>query len=362
MVRPRDYSVLIRSEKAYAPSTSRNINSFHMFFESLSLASSIPGFLCLRDDSCSQLSPFTGLWASVCALIGPTTADACLGRFYIGIRSLRIFALVRHWKIMRLNRSFSDGNHHSLFTTMTDDLKGDNRKRFHRRKVEDDQQVDDTNDRAKIIERASAEEDHRLKKAATIGTSLMVVNSHTALFLLTVIVTVLPMIGSIAGVNPIADEMTDLLQQNNIQAINCEHLQISLDSWLHATALVLSPSPLNANKQFLLWAQISPSPRGCAFLNGTNGVITTCSSSESASMNDVCAVWEDIAPPNPNDATPQYFADRIGVREGGIIAYSREYTGLLAGAFSEEGTNLFSVETNFTVRVLFNQNEMVSYT
>lgn len=362
MVRPPDYSALIRSEKAYAPSTSRNINSFHLFFESLSLASSIPGFICLRDDSCSQLRPFTGLWASICALIGPTTSDACLGRFYIGIRSLRMFALVRHWKIMRLNRSFSDGSHHSLFATANEELTGDRRRRSHRGKMDDEQQVDDTNDRAKNVEKASAEEDHRLKKAATIGTSLMVVNSQTALFLLTVIVTVLPMIGSIAGFNPIADEMTDLLQQNNIQAINCEHLQISVNSWLHATALVLSPSPLNANKQFLLWAQISPSPRGCAFLNGTNGVVTTCSSSERSLMNDVCAVWEDIAPPNPNDATPQYFADRIGVREGGIIEYSREYTGLAADFFSEQGTNPFSVETNFTVRVLFNQNEMVSYT
>ena len=251
---------------------------------------------------------------------------------------------------MRLNHSFSDGNHR-----ISDDPRGDRRVRFHGRKVEDEHQVDDTQNRLKTIEKASAEEDQRLKKAATIGTSLMVINSHRALYLLTVIVTVLPMIQTITGVNPVADEMTALLQQNNINAVNCEHLEISVHSWLESVALVLSPAPLDVNKQFLLWAQISPSPRGCDFLNGTNGVITMCSDSGSASMTGICRVWEDLAPPNPNDATSQYFADRIGVREGGIIEYTREYYGLPTGNFNKQGAN-------FTVRVLFNQNAMVGYT
>ena len=362
MIRPIDFYELTTSEKAYAPSTSRNINSFHIFFECLALALSIPWLSCLRDNSCSQLRPFTGLWASIHAVIGPTIVDACLGRFYIGCRSLRMFALVRHWKIMRLHHTLSDGNHRSThLRLMHEDEAGGRRALFKRRKADGEHQVDDTHDRTKTTEKASAEEDHRLKKAATIGTALMVVNSHRALFILMLIVTVLPMISTINGVNPIADEMTDLLHQNNINAINCEHLQISLRSWLRSTALNLSPAPLNVNKQFLLWAQISPSPRGCDFLNGTSGVITTCGFFLSATMKRVCEVWDDISPQNPDDATPQYFADRLGLREGGIIEYSREYDAPPTGGSTGQDANPFTAETRFTVRVLFNQNAPVGY-
>ena len=336
IIRSPNYSDLIQSEKAYAPSTSRSINSFHIFFECVALALFIPEFICLRNNSCSQLRPFSGLWASIRAVVGPTKWDACLGRFSIGLRSLRLFSLVRHWRIMRINNTFSDGTHPSTA----------------RIKAEEELPIDDSQLRTK------SEDDQRLKKAATIGTALLVVNSHRALFLVTVIVTVLPMIGSIFGVNPVAAEMTNLLQQNQINAVDCTCLELSVKAWLYSTAFVLSADPLDANKHFLLWAQISPSPRGCEFLQGSNGVITSCGSAEeNSTLSETCTVWENYAPSNPSDASPQYFAGALGLREGGILEYYVENSVNATGDFSDNGQM-----TTFTVRAIFNQNGPVSIT
>ena len=87
------------------------------------------------------------------------------------------------------------------------------------------------------------------------------------------------MISSIYNVNRVADRLTNLLHENAIVAVDCEHLQQSLDAWLRSASLVLSSSTFGTRKEFLLWAQILPSPRGCEFLLETNGVITKCNSS-----------------------------------------------------------------------------------
>lgn len=359
MIRPPDYYHLVESEKAYAPSTARSINSFHMFFELLSLALYIPEFICLGSNNCGDLTPFSALWASITSVLGPTLWDSCLGHFCIGLRTLRMFALVRHWKKMRINNTLSDGTN---IRDHYDSDRIDQHKMKRQGKNEEENHSEDFHAQVKSLDKASSAEDQRLKNAATIGTSLMVVNSHRALFIITLILVILPMILSMLGVNPIATEMTDLLQENNIMAINCEYLEVAVDSWLRSVAYTLSPAPLDTNKHYLLWAQISPSPRGCTFLNGTGGVITNCDSTNIEDINGVCAFWNSIAPTDPNDASPAYFAEKLGLREGGIAEYIREFIGPLTGNFNDFVDDPLTGNTTFTVRTVFNQNQSVAYT
>jgi hypothetical protein len=61
------------------------------------------------------------------------------------------------------------------------------RSRFSRKrtaKIADEYQTEDEHLDKALLANKENEEDHRLKHAATIGTALMVVNSHRALFTL----------------------------------------------------------------------------------------------------------------------------------------------------------------------------------
>ena len=52
LVRPEGYLALMASEKAYAPSTARFINAFHLFFEVVALVCFVPDFRCLASGDC----------------------------------------------------------------------------------------------------------------------------------------------------------------------------------------------------------------------------------------------------------------------------------------------------------------------
>lgn len=359
LIRPVDYFDLIQSEKAYAPSTARNINSFHLVFEFISLVLFIPEFVCLQQSTCGQAVPFSGTWASLNAVLGPGRGDSALGRFCIGLRTFRLFGLARHWKNMWINNTFHD---EATRRRLWDLFFNDNERavpkfsRKRKNKVDDEGNAEDL-DGSKSQDKESNEEDQRLKKAATIGTALMVINSHRALFLLSVITIVLPMIKSIGGVNSVSTQMTDMLQELNIEALDCEHLQLATSSWVHGVAIVLAPSLTDAQNAFVLWAQITPT-RGCDFLNESQGVITRCTLEEDGKLKGICDVWGEIAPEDPADATPAYFSKMLGLREGGITEFTRNFTGVLSGDFpnATEGN-----VTTFTAKVLYNQNHTISF-
>jgi hypothetical protein len=114
LVRPPDYPDLIESDQAYAPSTARNINIFHLFFESVALMLFIPELNCLFDPgSCGRSVPWSGLWASLHAVDGSDSSRAAAGRLCLGLTSLRLFGLVRHWKQMWINNTFADDRQNS---------------------------------------------------------------------------------------------------------------------------------------------------------------------------------------------------------------------------------------------------------
>ena len=99
--------MLIESDKAFAPSTARYINWFHLVFESFALLSFLPEFRCITAANvCDRKSVFSHVQASMDSILGDTHAVATRGRFLLGITSLRFFGLVRHWKQMWINNTF----------------------------------------------------------------------------------------------------------------------------------------------------------------------------------------------------------------------------------------------------------------
>jgi hypothetical protein len=193
IIRPKDYVELTASDRAYAPSTARCINGFHLFFEILALAMFIPEFVCLNQGDCSARTPWSGIDVSLSAVLGPTKWDSVLGRLFFGFRTLRIFGLVRHWKKMWINHTFRDNRSHkgafrNLFLVNSNaEPYNKLHNRFSRKrkaKIADEYQADEESLERASLANKDNEEDHRLKQAATIGTALMVVNSHRALFTL----------------------------------------------------------------------------------------------------------------------------------------------------------------------------------
>ena len=124
LIRPSDYFQLITSDKAYAPSTARHINGFHLVFEAIALALFIPEFSCLSSKQCGRRVPFSGVDAALSAVLGPSRSRAAYGRLCIGLTSLRVIGLVRHWKTMWINRTFSENGVESklLFMRIEDFL------------------------------------------------------------------------------------------------------------------------------------------------------------------------------------------------------------------------------------------------
>ena len=110
-IRPSEWRALIRSEKAFLPSTCRYLSTFHLIAETIALILFIPEFMCV----------FTGDGGNTCgaerngvtlgelvtkALFGPTKLDSFYGNAYLCTMRLRIFGLVRHWTKMWLNSTF----------------------------------------------------------------------------------------------------------------------------------------------------------------------------------------------------------------------------------------------------------------
>lgn len=107
-IRPTGYYKLIRSEKAYLPSTVRYISRFHLITEMISLIFFVPEFLCLFSStkSCGDKIGFSLANASLMSLYGPGRLEAFYGTAFICIMRLRIFGLVRHWCKMWINNTF----------------------------------------------------------------------------------------------------------------------------------------------------------------------------------------------------------------------------------------------------------------
>jgi hypothetical protein len=173
-IRPDGYNNLIVSEKAFAPSTVRYINSFHLLVESLSLAVFIPEFLCLWTTAytCGDRPAFSFFNAAYMAVLGPYRSDAFYGRAYMALIRLRVFGLGRHWKKMWINNTFVLGHWTSskggLFAGV-----------FIPSRIAPNQPENRKNGLS-----IGDSKGNSLTNASNIGTALMVTNSHRALMIL----------------------------------------------------------------------------------------------------------------------------------------------------------------------------------
>jgi hypothetical protein len=204
----------------------------------------------------------------------------------------------------------------------------------------------------------NSEEDQRLKNAATIGTALMVVNSQRALILMVLVVIILPLLQAINQQNLVSDNLTSLLQNNNMVALSgitdCEYLELTVESWLNMAAVPQPPSALESiDFTFVLWAQVLPVR--CPFQKET-GVITSCmgrlSKYRDMPVNQhVCDIWDTYSPSSASEATPAYFANVLNLRQGGIVTKF--------GTALGETENIEAL-SSFNVTVVYNENPTIS--
>lgn len=168
-IRPEGYQILIKSEKAYAPSTARFINCFHLCAEFISLAFFAPEFGCLFGGyQCSDRPPFSYFNAAFIAVLGPERVNVFCGKLYIAIMRLRVFGLVRHWRNMWIKNTFVTMRASSIVSWFTPKKAP---------------KVVEVGESTEAMDRKEKDTDG-LTNVSNIGTALMVINSHRALVLL----------------------------------------------------------------------------------------------------------------------------------------------------------------------------------
>jgi hypothetical protein len=174
-IRPEGYHSLILSEKAFAPSTVRYINAFHLFFEFVSLMLFVPEFLCLFTSryACGDRPFFSYFNAAFVMILGPTLKNVFFGRFYFALIRLRVFGVVRHWKNMWINNTFVN-------------MKWNSHPKGIFSGVFPPPRVTPVQGGRKHLDKAGDEKfrEGALTNASNIGTALTVINSHRALMIL----------------------------------------------------------------------------------------------------------------------------------------------------------------------------------
>ena len=176
-IRPEGYQMLRKSEKAYAPSTARFINRFHLCGEFISLVFFAPEFGCLFGFyQCSARPRFSYFNATFISVLGPKRINVFYGKLYIAIMRLRVFGLVRHWRNMWIRNTFVKMRD-SPFVMMRDSPVASLAK------PKKDSEVVNAGDSTEAMDRTE-EDTEDLTNVSNIGTSLMVLNSHRALILL----------------------------------------------------------------------------------------------------------------------------------------------------------------------------------
>ena len=171
----------------------------------------------------------------------------------------------------------------------------------------------------------------------------------------------MPIIKGMLRVNDVAKNDVDLLQQNNLMLseaneTSCEFLKTTIDQWLYLGDVSTDTRFRDKETQpSVLWAQLLPVR--CGFQR-SDGVITICP--QYAALDEklmICKIWND-RPADPDDATPSYYSNLLGVRVGGITQYQEVQNETLRfGSESSAGS-----EEVFSVRVLVDENQTISFT
>jgi len=295
-VRPHGYRALIRSDKAYLPSTVRYLNSFHLISEMISLIFFVPEFVCLfsKDRKCGD--PFNFSLANSClmSLYGPDRLHAFFGTSFLCILRLRIFGLVRHWTKMWINNTFvrvkgKNGEWRVLRG------KGFLVPQYHRARQRENvvaleesamqhQSVttplmnrNELNATESIIDERKNEftDDYHLTNASKIGTALFTTNAQRCL-LFVFLIGLAPLISvafkSEGATNQELKNSVQLLQANNLAILgsddkSCAQLEYIVADWIKANVLETRVD----GKKVLHVVSVELEPTRCDFQSDHNG-------------------------------------------------------------------------------------------
>lgn len=237
-IRPDGYRKLIRSDKAFTPTTVRYISGLHLFVEFISLVIFVPEFLCLFDVSdmtCDGRITFSFLNSTLLAITGPSRRQALAGRALHACVRLRVFSLVRHWKNMWINRTFLRRQKKKMEEYVRKmQLDKTEKQLFEDGEIKDGLRAVT---RVKLLQK---QRDVAFINASSIRTALMATNSYRALFILCAILGLFPMITLICDrgvIDSVTIDMIKNLQATNLQVdvendSNCQYLVGSLESWM----------------------------------------------------------------------------------------------------------------------------------
>jgi hypothetical protein len=266
-IRPDGYHKLIRSDKAFTPTTVRYISALHLLVEFFSLICFVPEFVCLfqTQTTCDGRPVFSFLHSTMLALTGPNRGRALAGRAFYAIMRLRVFGLVRHWKNMWINAKFLKGRQKLAAVESTHISSLDKTD-----KNDEVQHSEAAQARTKILQK---HRDAALINASNIGTALMVTNSYRALAILCAILGLFPMITLIyfKGVtDSVAYDMIGQLQATNVLATiedesNCQFLVDSVEAWVDSFAPRKKELITSKTDNFVIAMVIQPSRCAAAF-------------------------------------------------------------------------------------------------
>jgi hypothetical protein len=109
LIRPPNYGEMVQSDKAFAPSTARHMNRYHLLGEAVALAMFFPQVLCwFREQECPDFPFFRATLAPLWAITSLSNAEAARGRIVLGLMFLRSFGLLRHWKQMWIHHTYDE--------------------------------------------------------------------------------------------------------------------------------------------------------------------------------------------------------------------------------------------------------------
>jgi hypothetical protein len=173
------------------------------------------------------------------------------------------------------------------------------------------------------------------------------------------IVSIFPIIYSFGKSNLFAPNQVLLLQANNLVANStepddCAYLYNAMRAWLRGTSGEENDYSVLGSKRdldtYILWAQMLPVR--CDWQR-PDGVITECAWTWLSGMILPCSFWNRTIV-SPADATPDYFADVLGVRVGGILEYQLNTTAPLLDR------GLVSNQSYF-VKVIVDETDTLTY-
>jgi len=374
-IRPSEWRALIRSEKAFLPSTCRYLSTFHLIAEMISLILFIPEFMCVfGDGNCGAERTGHTLGELVTkALFGPTKLKAFYGNAYLCTLRLRIFGLVRHWTKMWLNSTFvlekgkagewhikrgkglliPQGKHirprgeaYAIGESgLTDSLS------MEKSTVSGIKESHDVKD-----QKYATSDDYHLTNASKIGTALFMTNARRALiwmFLIGLMPLIVVACTTLGGINTVWKNSVEMLQANNIAvndttADSCEFLRQTVEDWIASVGFVQSQNGL---KPHLLHFTLEPVR--CDTLNKTNICLLLCEPhSKVLECDALCNTWTESA-----EERFKWYEYEFDVRPNDIVAEHSEVKSMWYSL--PNGT---VVEADFFVNAQFNESVSVKET